>query len=442
MAGRNTLPGVGEEQGHDRSGRACPWRRVLRPGRLWDGSRRGPRRARRARCVGPRVRRARVHLAGLRRAARAARRPGGELNERSLLVVVQRYGDVPGGAEAHARSVVQRLAPHFAIEVATTNSTDYLSWRGDLTAGLDRVDGVTVRRFPVERPRAWNFKLYERRAFRSRHTLEDERAFIDAQGPYAPELLDFLFKRGRDYDPVLFFTYIYYPTVLGLPLVPERAVLVPTAHEESAIGLAAYKPVFHAPRAIAYNTEEERRMVWRRFRNERVSNEVVGVGIEMPADRDAARFRAKHTVDRPYLLYVGRIGVSKGSRELFANYEHWRASDPSHDVALGLVGAGEIPTPKVERVRHLGRVTEQDKWDALAGCAAFVMPSLLESLSLVTLEAWAAGRPVIVDARSPVLAGMTHRAGAGLAYRGPAEVAEICELLMDGPAVGDRLGRS
>ena len=149
-----------------------------------------------------------------------------------------------------------------------------------------------------------------------------------------------LFKRGRDYDHVLFFQYLYYPTVLGLPLVPERVVLVPTAHEEAAIGLSAYKPVFLAPRAIAYSTEEERRMVWRRFRNHRVPNEVVGVGIEMPADRDAARFRAKHGVDRPYLLYVGRIGVSKGSRELFANYEHWRASDPSHDVALVLPDTG------------------------------------------------------------------------------------------------------
>jgi glycosyltransferase involved in cell wall biosynthesis len=373
------------------------------------------------------------------------------LSDPSLLVVVQRYGDVPGGAEAHARSVVQRLRPHFAIEVATTNSTDYLTWKGDLTAGLDQVDGVTVRRFPVERPRAWNFKLYERRAFRGGHTLDDERAFIDAQGPYAPELLDFLFRRGRDYDHVLFFTYIYYPTVLGLPLVPERAVLVPTAHEESAIGLTAYKPVFHAPRAIAYNTEEERRMVWRRFRNERVSNEIVGVGIDVPADRNATRFRERYGISGPYLLYVGRIGLSKGSRELFTHYERWRASDPAHDVSLVLVGDAEIAipgggapggvgVPKTSGIVHLGRLSEQDKWDALAGCAAFVMPSLLESLSLVTLEAWAAGRPVIVDARSPVLAGMARRAGAGLGYRTSAEFAEICELLGDDPGLADRLG--
>ena len=364
------------------------------------------------------------------------------MSDPSLLVVVQRYGDVPGGAEAHARSVVQRLRPHFDIEVATTNATDYLTWKGDLTAGLDKVDGVTVRRFPVERPRAWNFKLYERRAFRAGHTLEDERAFVDAQGPYAPELLDFLFKRGRDYDHVLFFTYIYYPTVLGLPLVPERAVLVPTAHEESAIGLAAYKPVFHGARAIAYNTEEERRMVWRRFRNERISNEIVGVGIDVPSGMSEARFREKHGIAGPYLLYVGRIGVSKGSRELFENYQRWRASDPAHDVSLVLVGDAEIKVPKTSGIVHLGRLSEQDKWDALAGCAAFVMPSLLESLSLVTLEAWAAGRPVIVDARSPVLAGMTRRAGAGLAYRTSSEFAEVCEVLADDPALGNRLGQA
>ena len=362
------------------------------------------------------------------------------MSDPSLLVVVSRYGDVPGGAEAHARSVVRRLAPHFAIEVATTTATDYRTWRHDLTAGIDAVDGVTVRRFPVEHPRAWNFKLFERRAFRAGHTLDDERAFIDAQGPYAPELLEFLFKRGREYDHVLFFQYIYYPTVLGLPLVPERVVLVPTAHEEAAIGLSAYKPVFLAPRAIAYNTEEERRMVWRRFRNERVSNEIVGVGIDVPAERNATRFREKHGISGAYLLYVGRIGVSKGSRELFANYQSWRASDPAHDVSLVLVGDTEIAVPKTSGIVHLGRLSEQDKWDALAGCAAFVMPSLLESLSLVTLEAWAAGRPVIVDARSPVLAGMTRRAGAGLAYRGAAEFAEICELLLDRPELGDRLG--
>src|SRR5207245_10638053 len=119
-------------------------------------------------------------------------------------------------------------------------------------------------------------------------------------------------------------------------------------------------------------------------------------GKAVRANRAATRFRARHDMTGPYLNYVGRLGVSKGSRELFAHYERWRASDPAHDVSLVLVGDAEIRVPKTSGIVHLGRLSEQDKWDALAGCTAFVMPSLLESLSLVTLEAWAAGRPVIV----------------------------------------------
>ena len=70
------------------------------------------------------------------------------------------------------------------------------------------------------------------------------------------------------------------------------------------------------------------------------------------------------------------------------------------------------------------------------------MPSVLESLSLVTLEAWAAGRPIVCDAASPVVASMARRAGAGLAYRDAAEFGAICELLVERRAVAEGLGRS
>src|SRR5437660_11757384 len=111
-------------------------------------------------------------------------------------------------------------------------------------------------------------------------------------------------------------------------------------------------------------------MVWRRFRNERVSNEVVGVGIDVPGERNAARFRARHGITGPYLLSVGRIGVSKGSREPFANYERWRAADAAHDVSLVLIGDAERRAPTKSGIVHLGRLTEQDECAALAGCAS------------------------------------------------------------------------
>jgi hypothetical protein len=227
-----------------------------------------------------------------------------------LLVVVQRYGDgVAGGAEAHARELTKRLRPHLDIEVLTTAAADYRTWENTFTAGTDWVDDVPVRRFPVLRQRAWDFKLYERRAYLPSHTLEDERTFVEAQGPYCPDLLEHLWRSGRDADNLLFFTYIYYPTALGLPLVPERAVLVPTAHDEPALKLAIYEPVFHAPRAIAFNTEEERAMVHRRFRNQRVPNDILGVGIEVPPDRSGDRFRERVGIEGVYVGDMGRGGV-------------------------------------------------------------------------------------------------------------------------------------
>jgi glycosyltransferase involved in cell wall biosynthesis len=64
----------------------------------------------------------------------------------------------------------------------------------------------------------------------------------------------------------------------------------------------------------------------------------------------------------------------------------------------------------------LGFVDEQTKWDALAACDLLVMPSPYESLSIVLLEAWAVGKPVLVNGRCEVLVGQCRRAQGGLWY--------------------------
>lgn len=360
----------------------------------------------------------------------------------SLLVVAQRYGDVAGGAEAHARMLVRRLTAHLEVEVATTTARDYWTWDGDgFLPGEDAVDGVVVHRFPVRAGRARDFRVREWRAHLPDRSLADERAFLRAQGPVVPDLLEFLFARGRHYDHVLFFTYIYYPTAYGLPLLPERAVLVPTAHDEWALRLAAYRALFHAARAIAFNSVEERDLVHRLFGNRRIAHEVVGVGVDVP-DASAGRFRATHGLGGPLLFYLGRIVESKGCDQLFEFFARWKDEDRSRRGTLVVAGRAEMAIPKREDVRHLGYLSDDEKFDAYAACDAFVLPSPMESLSIVTLEAWAMGKPVVCREVCEVVREMSRRANAGLWYGSYAEFAEVLDLLLGDRALGERLGRS
>ena len=93
-----------------------------------------------------------------------------------LAVVVQRYGlTINGGAELHARYIAERLARYADVEVLTTCAKDYVSWRNELPAGDDKVNGIVVRRFAVTRPRdAGDFGRRSAVVFEKTHSIADE----------------------------------------------------------------------------------------------------------------------------------------------------------------------------------------------------------------------------------------------------------------------------
>ena len=336
---------------------------------------------------------------------------------RRLLLVVQRYGAlVVGGSEQHARLVAQRLAQRHSVEVATTTALDYWTWAPYYAAGDDFLDSILVRRFAVAAGRDPEFKTFEHHVLEEEHDVADELAWPRRQGPDCPDLLEFLHAHGREYDAVLFYTYIYAPTALGLPIVPERAALISTAHDEYPLRLAPYRALFHLPRAIGYLTPEERAMVHARFHNEQVPDEVLGYALGDAPAADVDGFRGRHGITGPYVLYLGQVSEGKGCDELLAEWIAHRERGGAADTTLVLAGTVRMEIPDRPDVRALGRVTEEDKAAALAGAIALVQPSRLESLGIVLYEAWQYGTPVLVQAANQVTAGQTERAGAGRSY--------------------------
>lgn len=360
-----------------------------------------------------------------------------------LALVVQRYGQaVDGGAEYHCRLIAEHLAHQHHVEVLTTCARDYITWSNELPAELAFVNGVPVRRFKVKRPRDPDrFGRVSRKVFGAPHDQGSELEWLVEQGPYSPALIRHL-RRSRDrFDYFIFFSYRYYHSYHGIAALAERSLLVPTAEQDRVIHLEIFRPLFHLPRAIVYNSMEEREMIWEATGNREVLGDVVGVGTEVPSRMEPADFLHKHSVEAPYAIFIGRIDPNKGCRQLFQFFRRY-LNETGSTLRLVLVGGRTMEIPDEPFVYHAGFLPEREKWGALAGADLLIMPSELESLSMVTLEAWAAGKPVLVNGRCQVLRGQCLRSNGGLYYENYYDFREALSVLEQDAELRSGLGRN
>jgi len=376
--------------------------------------------------------------------------------------IVQRYGrEVNGGAELHCRNLAEHLAARSEVDsvtVFTSCAIDYESWKNEYPEGVEEIDGVRVERFaaPFQRLRAAQsvFGLLTRRA----HLSALERAWVVAQGPYVPGLVRRLQEVRRDYDAFVFVTYLYYPTVFGLPEVAERSVFLPTAHDEWQIRQKVFEKLFSQARALAFNTPEERDFVYETFPVRELPAEVVGCGIDLPplSELSAREARERAGIDAPFVLYLGRLSTNKGVPDLFPALDsfHERHGDDTfldgdgqpyrgRDLKLVLAGRrSRISIPSMPKLVELGFVDDERKQALLAACEVLLLPSRFESMSLVVLEAWSHAKPVLVERRCAVTSGVAARGGGGLSFEGPAELVERLVPLLRDPDERRRLGAS
>jgi glycosyltransferase involved in cell wall biosynthesis len=375
-----------------------------------------------------------------------------------IAFVVQRYGtEILGGSEYHCRLIAERLAPRHQVEVLTTCAQDYITWANEYPEGSDRVRGVTVRRFANAQTRDIHaFNRYSEWIFNHSHSREDEMSWLKQQGPWCPALLEYLERHHTQYDILIFFTYLYAPTVLGLQVAPQKSILVPTAHDEPAIHLDIYREMFSLPAGIAYNTEVERRFLTTHFSTRAVEEETVGCGVDLPhaqqypRDRQSGEppeehdtdsptfrphlaqrgtiFRRRHRLHGPIALYGGRIDAGKGCEELIEYFSAYVKE--SGDASLVLMGVKLMPLPEEPFIRFAGRLSEQERTLALEAATVVVVPSPYESLSLLALESFAVGTPILANARSEVLVDHCQKSNAGLYYADRYEFNECLRLLV------------
>jgi glycosyltransferase involved in cell wall biosynthesis len=365
-----------------------------------------------------------------------------------VALVVHRYGpEIGGGSEQLCRSVAERLARHYPCTVITTCAKDYVTWKNEFPPGEQDCNGVQVFRFPVDNPRdPHTFNDLSARVLSGDGGNRDlQQAWMKQQGPYSTQLLSFIDRRRSSYDVFIFFTYLYCTTFFGLPLVRERAILVPTAHDEPPIYLPIFDELFRSAKRLLFLTPEEQAFVLKRFCLPDEVGDVVGFGLDRPTNDlcsepgDCGQLDLGRT---PYVLYLGRIDEGKGCRVLFDFFQRFIAEHPGFDVHLVLAGAAAMPIPSNPRIIPLGYVSETQKRNLISNSLLMIAPSPYESLCIAALESWSGGRAVLVNGNCDVLAGQCRRSGGGLWYRDYEEFAECMSLLLSDAASRLRLGAS
>jgi len=355
-----------------------------------------------------------------------------------LLMVVPRFGrGIVGGAETLFRGLARHAPPDWRVEVATTCATNHMTWANELSPGTSVEDGVTVHRFPVSPRDEKRHTVLAVQANQRRHLGYSEELEFLGSSVTSRRMEDFIDREGPSYDLMLFGPYLFGATFWGSRIHPERSALVPCLHDEPYAHMRTFRELFAEIRGCMFNTPAEARLAARITPTPR--SPVVGLGFDPPDRPAVSGFAARHGLGR-YVVYAGRLERAKGVDRAI-EYVAQFAQQFAPDLRIVLLGRGDLMVrPEHRRVTvELGYVDEETKRSALAEATALVNPSDLESLSIVVMESWLEGTPVIVSGRSDVLVDHVTQSGGGVTFTDTASFDTGMEALLD-PEVNRTMG--
>jgi glycosyltransferase involved in cell wall biosynthesis len=355
------------------------------------------------------------------------------------------YGpDIAGGAEAEARRTVENLHQRgLAVEVWTTCVKDFEGdWgRNFHRAGETEVNGLPVKRFPVDSRNGELFAALNRRILSGESLLPEEEDLFFRHMINSSELYQHISRFGSDY--LLFFIpYLFSTTYFGSRIHPERTFLIPCLHDEGYAGLKLLGEAFHRVRGLIFHTRFEQELGRHLFGLSRSQTFLFGEGIDTDIDGDGNRFRGRFQINHPYILYAGRRDAGKNTPLLMNFFSLYKKRFPS-DLRLLLIGNLPLKISREQKqdIVDLGFVSRQDKYDAYSGADLFCQPSVMESFSIVIMEAWLCGTPVLVNGHCPVTVEHCRDSGGGLFFKDYLEFEACLEEMRSRPDLALEMAR-
>ncbi len=359
-----------------------------------------------------------------------------------IAIVVQRYGStVLGGAETAAREIAEHLVELGDVHVLTTCAKNFTTWENSFPPGVNTYNQVTIHRFPVDFTRNWQKEVKQTGQFWQQNpSLEEQMKWIQVNGPFSTPLIQYIKQNEKTFDVFIFFTYLYATTFFCLPLVAHKSILIPTAHDEPLLYEEAYRILFNLPHHIIYLTEAEQEITNNVTGNHKTPSTIAALGLHMPDNVSAERFRQKHGIYDDFLIYGGRITQSKNIPELLDFFQLYQ-EQTWRKLKLVLMGEGNLNIPPHPDIIPIGFVSDEEKFDALKAASILIQPSHYESLSIIMLQAWLMKTMVLVNSQCAVTKQQCQISNGGCYYNTYEEFAGALDYLMENPCLRDKLGK-
>lgn len=345
--------------------------------------------------------------------------------------------NISGGAEKHALNFAELLSENYDLEILTTKALDYISWRNVSHIENEFFHKSRVRRFKVKETRnIRSFNRYHAKMIEKLPNISSKemQKWIRKQGPYCPDLIDFIYKNQNKYDVFIFMTYLYYTTIYGIEGIKKKAICVTTLHDEPPAYFPAYKDLLTNEITYSFNTPEEVDLFRKIFSYEPDNYSVIGLHIDPPVTSTLSTPQGK------YVVYIGRIDAGKGVYTLIEYFLNWR-DKYQEEVDLILIGGGEQGVSS-DHIKYTGYISEEEKINYLKNALFLINPSHLESFSIVIMEAWLLEVPVLVSEGSEILKAHCIRSNAGLYYSDPECFEATFNYLLDHPETRKKMGKN
>lgn len=333
--------------------------------------------------------------------------------------------DIPGGAEMELREVASHL--HYGgvpIEILTTCVKEFGSdWSENYyKEGEDRTaNGIPIRRFRARKRDTAAFDSVNAKLMSNTPVTPEEEDIFLSEMVNSPDLYAYMEKFSDGYSLFVFIPYMFGTTYNGMKICPEKSVLIPCFHDEAYAYLSRFREIFPTAAGMIFNAQPEAELAERLYRfSERGTKTIVmGIGMDTDIVPDPSAFREKYGIKEQFILYAGRKDEGKNVHTLvkyFSEYIRRRETN----LRLVLIGGGSIELPdelvKNGRILDLGFVERQDKYNAQGAAEFLCQPSRNESFSLVIMESWLCGRPVLVHEGCSVTKNFACESNGGLYF--------------------------